>query len=85
MTESLIELDLSRCVRKVVVTADDVGDAHVDIVNDDTKVVRRRAIRASDDEIVKLAVVENYIALDQVFDDGRTIARRAKTNSVRLI
>ena len=83
--QRLVELNLPRRVGQMVVAADDMGDRHVDVVDDDAKIIRRRAVGAGDDQIVELTVVEDDIALDQVFDHGRALARRAEANGVRLV
>ena len=70
LPERLVELNLPRRVGQMVVAANDVGDRHVDVVDDDAKIVGRRAVGAGDDQIVELAVVEDDIAFDQVFDYG---------------
>ena len=50
------DVDLARRVVDVVVAADHVRDAHVDVVDDDAEVVGRRAVRAGDHEVVELVV-----------------------------
>src|SRR4030095_7547330 len=69
----------------MVVAANDVSNLHVDIVDDDAKIIRRRAVRASDDEIVQFAIVENAIALDQVADYGRALGWRAEPNDIGFV
>ena len=59
--------------------------AHVDVVDDDAEIIGRCAVRAGDDQIVELAVVEDDIAFDQIFDDRRAFAGRAEANGVRLV
>ena len=49
------DVDLPRRVVDVVVAADDVRDAHVEVVDDDAEVVGRHAVGAQDHEIVELA------------------------------
>jgi hypothetical protein len=56
--ERLVEQDLLRRVRDVVVAADDVRDAHGDIVAHHGEVVDRRAVGAQDDEILDVGIVE---------------------------
>src|SRR4249920_3431962 len=78
-------MNLSRCVGQVVVAADDMGDRHVDVVDDDAKIISRRAVGAGDNQIVELAVLEDDIAFDQVFDYGGPFARRAEADGVRFV
>jgi hypothetical protein len=54
--ERMVDVDLARRVVDVVVAADHVGDAHVDVVDDDREVVRRVAIGADLHEVVELLV-----------------------------
>jgi len=60
-------------------------DRHIDVVDDDAKIVRRRAVGTGNDEVVQLAVVEHDIALDQILDHRGAFARRAKTDRERAI
>ena len=55
--------------------ADDVGDVHVQVVDDDPEVVGRHAVAAGDDEVVELAVVERHGAPHQVFEDDLPFRR----------
>ena len=83
--QSLVEMNLPRRVGQVVVAADDMADRHVDVVDDDAEIIRRRAVGAGDDEIVELAVFEDDIALDQIFDHRRALARRAEADDIGLV
>ncbi len=66
--ERVVEDLLAGAIGQVVVAADDVGDAHVVVVDDDGEHVGGRAVRAQDDEIVEVAVGEGDSALDLVLD-----------------
>ena len=68
----------------MVVAADDVGDAHVMIVDHDRQHVGRRAVRAQQDEIVDLGIGDGDPALDQVVDRGFAFARRLDADDVGL-
>ena len=57
-------------VGQVVVAADDVGDAHVVVVDDDREHVGRRAVGAQEDEVVEVLVLEDDAALHLVLDHG---------------
>ena len=65
-TQSLEDIDLPRCVVDVVVAANDVGDAHVDIVHHHAEVVGGRAVGAGDNQIVQLVVADFDAAFDFV-------------------
>ena len=71
---------LARGVAQVVVAADDVGDAHVVVVDDHGKVVGRRAVRAEQDQVVQLLVHEPHRPLDHVVDDGLAFDRPLETD-----
>jgi hypothetical protein len=43
----------------MVVAADDVGDAHIVVVDHDREHVGRRAVGAQDDEVVEVLVLEH--------------------------
>ena len=60
----------------MVVAADDMGDAHVVIVDDDGQHVGRRAVRAQQDHVVEILVREHDAALHAVVDHGLAVARR---------
>ena len=57
----------------VVGAAHDVGDARVEVVDDDRQVVDRRAVGAGDHEVVLERVLERGLAADDVADDGRAL------------
>ena len=59
----LVDLRLPGGVGQVVVAADDVGDAHVVVVDDDGEHVGRVAVRAQEDEVVEVLVGEDDAAL----------------------
>ncbi len=67
--EGLVDHDLTRGVRQVVIAADDMGDFHHGVVDDGREVVRGRAIGAEDDKVVELLGVEGDLAVDGVVDD----------------
>ena len=46
-----------------------MGYLHVEVVNNDRKIVGRRAFRSRDNEVVEFCVLENDCAPDSVFDD----------------
>ena len=55
-------------VRDVVLAADDVGDAHLHVVDRRGQVVGGRAVRAGDDEVLDGRVLEGHRAADVVLD-----------------
>ena len=97
--ERLIDLHLPRRVGEMIVAANDMGDAHVVIVDDDGEHIGRRAVGAQQNKIVEILVgpgdpplhfiVENGFALlrglepDDRFYARRRFARRAGRASAR--
>ena len=67
----------------MVVAADHVRNAHVAIVHHDAEVVRGRAVRARDDEVVELRVLERDRPVDQVIDHHRALERIAEAHHRR--
>ena len=66
--ESLILKHLLGRVRDVVGAADDVREAHVDVVGDDAQVIRRNAIGAQEDEVLNFGVGEFDPAKDGIVE-----------------
>ena len=69
-SERLIEQDLLRRVRDVIVAADDMRDPHVDVVDDDREVVGGLGVGAQDDEVFDHRVREFDRAVHQVGEAG---------------
>ena len=67
--ERLIDLHLPRGVGQMIVAANDMGHAHVVIVDDDGEHVGRIAVRAQQHEVVEILVGEDDLALHLVVDD----------------
>ena len=57
--ERLKEEDVLRRVGEVVLAANDVGDPHVGIVDDDGEVIERRAVGAQDHQVATQGVTVN--------------------------
>ena len=58
-----IDLALARGIGQMVDAADNVGDAHVVIVDHHRQIVGRRAVGAQDDQIVEVLVLEHDASL----------------------
>ena len=69
------DIDLARGVVQVVVAADDVGDAHIEIVDHHRQVIGGRPVGAQEDEIVELSIPEGDPPPDQVLDHDLAIER----------
>ena len=64
----------------MVGAADDVGDAGVEVVDDDRRVVDGRAVGAGDHEVVLQGVLELALAADDVADDGDAVVGDAQAD-----
>ena len=64
----------------MLVAADHVGDIHFVIVDDDREIVGRGAVRAQDDQVVELLVLDRYLAHHMVADRRRAFARRLEAD-----
>ena len=69
----------------MIVPADDVGDTHVVIIDDDGEHVSRGPIGAEQDEIVQLRILDRNPALNLVFDDRLALARRLQPDNERFV
>jgi len=58
MRERAENVDLTRRVVDVIVAANDVRDAHVEVVDHDAEVVRRHAVGSQEHEVIELTVRE---------------------------
>ena len=74
--ERVVDLLLARGVGEMIVAADDVGDAHVVVVDHDREHVGRRAVRAQQHEVVEVLVLPHHPALHLVLDHGLARERR---------
>ena len=77
--------ELAEGVVEMVVAADHVSDPHVVIVDHHRKHVGRRAVRAQQDEIVELGILDRDPALHLVLDHRFAFARRLEADDERLV
>src|SRR6476620_3639267 len=68
--ERLIDLSLAGAIVEVIVTADDVGDAHIVVVDNDGEHVSGRAVRTQQDEVIEIFVLPNDASLNLIVDDS---------------
>ncbi|EWS63858.1 hypothetical protein Y695_02907 [Hydrogenophaga sp. T4] len=73
--ERFEDVDLARRVVHVVVTADHVGDGHVDVVHHHAEVVGGCAVGARDHQVVEFVVADLDQALDLVVPGHHTTLR----------
>src|SRR5207245_8297777 len=78
------DIDLPRRIVDVIVAANHMGDVHVEIVDDDAKVVRRNAIAAYDNQVVKLGVADLDVALDLIVPGDAYLHRVLEGQDVRV-
>ena len=71
--QRLEHLDLRRAVRDMVLAADDVGDAELDIVDDARQQVEPAAVLAAHDGVAEQPGIEALLAADEVIPDDRRI------------
>ena len=70
ITQCMIEIDLARCVVQMIIAANDVGDTHIAVIDDNHEVVSGCAIGSGDDQIVEFSVIEFDRALGHVAKDS---------------
>ena len=73
--ERLEDQELRERVGEVLLGADDVGDLHLDVVDDAGEVVKRAAVGPDDHEVADLVGGELDVPLDQVVEDQRPAGR----------
>ena len=75
LTESLVKQNLFMRVRQMVLTANDVRDAHFDVVEDDRKIVERVAVRTQQHQIFNLSKRALLLAINNIRKSRRAFAR----------
>ena len=68
-TERLQHVDLARRVVEMIVTTNHVRDAHIHVVHDDAEVIGRIPVRARDDQIIQLGILERHQSVDEIIHD----------------
>ena len=79
-TQSSHDVQLPGCVIEMIITAHDVSDVHLAVVNNNREIVGRHTIRAHDDQVVQLRIVENYLTTDSVVHSNLPVGGRFETN-----
>ena len=80
LTESLVKQNLFMRVRQMILTANDVRDAHLDVVEHDRKVVERMAVRTQQHQVFNLGKRALLLAINDVRKSRRAFARHLQTN-----
>jgi hypothetical protein len=78
--ERLIEQQLPRRVRDVILAADHMRDLHQRIVDDHGEVVLRAAVGADDDGIADYLGVENHLAADEIVELDLDVVRHLEAD-----
>ena len=76
--QCLVEQDLPGSVVQMVVSANDVGDLHVSVVDNDGEVVHEAAVGAADDEILQLLILKSDVSGQHVVDHRLALLRNTK-------
>ena len=79
-TQRAQDVDLPRRVVDVVVTADHVGDAHVQVIDHHAEVVGGRAVRSGNHQVVQLGIADGDAPLDHVIPHHHAVVRIAETH-----
>jgi hypothetical protein len=69
----------------MVITADDMRDAHVMIVDHHRQHIGGGAVRPQQDEIVQLGVLHRHVALNTVVDRRRALGGRAQADDMGCV
>ena len=80
--QGLVDDELARRVGQVFFRADDVGDVHEGIVEDDTVVIDRDAIGFDDDEVADVVGIEGHVAADEIVQFDCFVLRRLDADDV---
>ena len=81
--EGGVDGELARRRRQQVLAADDVGDAHADVIERVREEVRRRPVGTEDDVVAQERVVPLDPAADDVVDRARAVGRHGQADDVR--
>ncbi len=66
--QSLIDLNLPRCVGDVIISPNDMGDLHQMVIDDYSKIVGGHTVGFLDYKIIQHSVFENNLPPNQVID-----------------
>src|SRR5918997_188232 len=84
VTEGLVDQDLARRVREVVVATDDVAYLHLGVVEGGGEIVGRGVRGLHQDEVLQVGVLEGDRATDHVLHHGLALARGLEADGVGL-
>ena len=59
-------INLSGCIINMIVSPDNMGNFHFHVVDNDSEVVGRGTIRASDDQVIELAIFDAHRAFNMI-------------------
>src|ERR1700710_1579758 len=69
-SQGIVDLLLACGVDQVIVAPDDMGDAHVVVVDHDGQHVGRVAVATQQHEVVEILVLPDHAALNLILDHG---------------
>ena len=69
----------------MVIAADDVGYAHLMVVNHHRQIIGRGAVRPQEDQIVQIPVLEPDVALHLIGDQGLALDGSLQANHMRPV
>ena len=81
--ERLVHQDLLRGIREVVGASDDVGHPHVEVIGHHAQVVGGVPVRAQQNEIFEVPMLDPDAAKDAVIEAGLARLRHAKAQGTR--
>ena len=73
-------MDLPRRVVEMVIAAYHMGDLHLVVIDDDGEVVSRHTIRAHDDQVIELGIIEDHFTADLIAYTNLATGRRLETH-----
>ena len=81
LTESLIKQNLLVRVRQMILAANDVRDAHLDVVDHDREVVERMAVGTQQHQVFDLGIDAFLLAVNDVGETRRAFTRNLLNES----
>ena len=83
--ERLVNMRLARGIGEMIIAADDICDAHIMIVHNNSQHIGWRAVRAQQHKIINILIWEHNASLHGVIDYCLAFQGRFETNDRRDI
>jgi hypothetical protein len=71
-TQCLIDQELTRGVREMIIPSNHMTDMHEMIIDDTSKIISGHPVRPEDDEISDSLRIKVHLSMDKVFKNDRT-------------